>query len=190
MKTIKDKNKTVTHRPRHCANRLLLSVLIFSVLPFFMNVGSPAMLGGLMVFFACIAEKYVFQDEKPRPNKLYHILLLIILVIGVTAVFIVGGKEYKSIWTPMDNLLSTYMGAFFGIMVSHLIISFIDGERAEKHKQRELDKIVMERQKEQRIISKKEKEGLVAIKKDGKLIGYIEKEKYYQFVEQNIKNEN
>lgn len=147
------------------------------MLPFFMNVGSPAMLGGLMVFFACIAEKYVFQYEKP--TRLYNILMIIILIIGVTAVFIVGGKEFKSTWTSMDNLLSTYMGAFFGIMIAHFLISMIDSEREERRK-------IKEEQNQRRSVIQKEKEGFVAIRQNGNVIGYIEKEKYDEFVNSNL----
>ena|SRR3990167_7061122 len=173
----------ITYNP---AETMLLSVFVFSVLPFFMSVGSPAMLGGLISFFACISERYIFQYEKQ--TKLYNILMIILLIIGVIAIFTVGGKEYKSTWTSIDNFLSTYLGAFFGIMITHFLISFIDKEKEEKQKQIEINRIVLERQKEQRIISQKEKEGLVAIKKDGKLIGYIEKEKYDDFISKNIIN--
>lgn len=158
---------------------MLLVVFAFSTLPFVTHVGSPAMLGGLIVFFACIAEKYVFKYEKP--SKLYNILLIIILIIGATAVFIVGGKEYKSVWTPMDNLLSTYLGAFYGMMIAYFLISMIDNEREERRK-------IKEEQNQRKIVIQKEEKGFVAIRQNGNVIGYIEKEKYDEFVNNNIKH--
>jgi len=174
-----------SHNP---AETMLLFVFAFSFCPFFMHIGSPAMLGGFIAFMACIAERYIFKYEKK--TQLYSILIIIILILGCIAMFMVGGKDYKSIWTPTDNLWSTYMGAFWGMMMAHFWISLMNAEKEKRERQKEIDNMVLEKQKEQRLISQKEKEGLVAIKKDGKLIGYIEKEKYYQFVEQNIKNEN
>lgn len=171
----------ISHNP---AETMLLFIGLFSIAPFFMNVESTAMLGGLMAFFACIAEKYVFKYEKP--SKLYNIILLIILIIGVVALFIIGGKEFKSTWIPIENSLATFMGAFWGMMIALFLISFIDQQKEEKEKQREIYRLLMEQQKEQRIISQKEKSGFIAIKKSGKLIGYIEKEKYDEFVNTNI----
>lgn len=175
----------ISHNP---AETMLLFVFGISMLPFFMSVASPSLLGGLIVFFACMAEKYVFRYEKQ--TRLYSVLAIIILLIGVIAMFTVGDKDYQSNWTPMDNFWVTYIGAFWGMMIAHFWILLMDNEKENRKRQKELDNIVLERQKEQRIISQKEKEGLIAIKREGKLIGYIEKEKYDLFVNENIKNEN
>lgn len=174
----------MSHNP---AETLLLSVFGLSMTPFLMDVASPGLVGGLIASFACIAEKYAFGREKP--SRLYNILVIVILIIGSVGIFMIGEKDYQRIWSQVDNSLATYVGAFFGILAAHFLISFIENEREEKRKQKEIDRMVAERQKEQRVISQKEKEGFVAIKRDGKLIGYIEKGKYDLFVDGNIQKE-
>lgn len=178
--------KTIVWIGHNPSETILLSIFVLAILPFFMNVGSPALVGGFASLCSCISEKYMSKYKKS--TKTYNILSIIILILGTTAIFIVGGKDYKSVWSPTDNMWSTYMGAFWGMMSAHLIISFIDSEKKERQKRKELEMVWRQKQEEQKIIFEKEKEGFVAIKRDGKLIGYIEKEKYDDFVNKNIHN--
>lgn len=165
------------------AETMLLSIFGFSFLPFFIHVGSPAMYGGTIGFLACIGEKYIFKYEKT--TRLFNILILIILAIGIIGILTDGLEIYNSI-VPLQKYRATYLGAFWGIMLSYLIVSINDQHREENRKQEEIDRKIMERQKQERQILQKEKEGLVAIKRNGKLIGYIDKDKYDDFVNKNV----
>lgn len=171
----------LSHNP---AETMLLLIFAFSFCPFFMHIASPAMLGGFMAFLTCILKTYVFKYEKT--TRLYNILLIIILAIGTISFFIIAEKTIKDEWSSTEKLLSTYLGSFWGVMVAHFFISFIDGERDERKKWIEMKRREMERKSQLRIISQKEREGFVAIKKEGELIGYIEKGKYDEFVKQNV----
>lgn len=168
---------------RNPAEMMLLSIFIFSFLPFFMHIGSPAMLGGFLSFSSFIAWNYVF---KGRPSRLFNTILLIVLIMGVISILTLEGKDYNSTWTPTEDFLSTYLGAFIGVMMASFLISLIENEREQNKKRKEIDRINFERQQEAKMIAQKEQEGYIAIKREGKLIGYIPTDKYDGFVNMNL----
>lgn len=175
--------KWISYNP---AESMLFFVFLISILPFVTTVGSTALGGGLMAFLACIGEKFIFKYEKP--TKLYSIVCIIILIMGIIALFRIGEKDYQSHWTTGEQFFATYEGAFFGILMGSMFVSFIEQERDEKRKKREVERKYEEMKAQEKTIAEKEREGLVVIRRFGKPVGYIEKEKYEKFVDENIKN--
>jgi len=173
----------ISHNP---SETILGSIFAFSVCPLIgIHIGSTGFLGGLLGFLAVMSQKYIFKYEKTTTT--FNILSIILLLIGIVSFFIVGDKKTLENWSNVELSINTYFGAFFGMMVSFFFISFIDSEKAardERRKENERVALVMRKNKE---IAKKESEGFVAIRgKDYNLVGYVEKEKYDDFVNQNL----
>lgn len=172
-----------SHNP---SETILISIFIFSAFPFLgIHIGSIGFLGGLLGFFGMISQRYIFKYEKTTNS--FNIIGIVLLIIGIISLFIVGGKNADDSWSNIELSMNTYFGAFFGMMGSVMVISFNDDKAKEKQRIKEEEERIEVIRKKNIAIRKKENEGFVAIRDENRnLIGYIEKEKYDDFINKNL----
>jgi hypothetical protein len=172
-----------SHNP---AETILISVFIFSTFPFLgIHIGSIGFLGGLLGFFGMISQKYIFKYEKTTDS--FNIIGIILLIIGVISIFFVGDKKTGDSWSNTELSLNIYFGTFFGMMLSVMIISFNDDRMKEKERIKEEEERIEVIRRINIAIRVKESQGFIAIRdNNGSLTGYVEKEKYNDFINQNL----
>jgi hypothetical protein len=168
------------------AETILIFIFIFSAFPFIgINIGDIGFLGGLLGFFGLISQKYIFKYEKT--TNAFNLIGIIILIVGLVSLFVVGGKKTGDSWSNIELSLNIYFGAFFGMMLSAVIISFQEDKAKEKNKIKEEEARYEAIRKRNLEIKNKEEQGFIAIRsKDGQLSGYIEKSKYDEFITTNL----
>lgn len=165
---------------------MLIFIFIGSLSPFAgINIGSYAFFGGLLASFAMIGQRYIFKYEKT--TNLFSVLGLILLIMGLVSMYVVGNKKSGDGWSDTELSLNTYFGAFFGMLLSAMIISFHDDNARDKKRMKEEKEIMEAAMKKNLAIKEKESQGFIAIRgKNGQLTGYVEKNKYDDFVNNNI----
>lgn len=176
----------MSHNP---AEVFIIGVYFCSLIAFFVDIKSPIMIGGLCSFSSMIMLHIVKRKESKEASKLYNILGLIILTVGVIALFIIGNKQYKD-YSLIEKVLSVYIGALGGIIIGGFFFGIIENERNQKKLEKKIEN--------KRILARKSipenASAFVSAEKDipvrscdgEKIIGYINKADYSEFIYKNI----
>jgi len=172
----------MSHNP---AEAFIMGVFICSPLTFFIDIKSPAMLGGFCAFGSVVMVFIVKRREKKEASKLYNILGLIILITGVTSFLLLQDKKGDDIFSPLENFLSVYAGGVGGLMIGGFIFGMIEKEKENREAERKMEnkKTIIRISIPATCNSDK-----VAIRDatGERIIGHIEKEKYDDFINKNL----
>lgn len=174
------------------AETFMLAVYFCSVLPFFIVIKSPALLGGLLSFCSMVMVYIVNKREDKKESKLYSILGLTVIILAVCNIFISSDKQINDSWSPLENCLATYFGAMFGIIIGAILFSFIESEQESRKNQKELEnkRYIVRASIPSSITNISNSEKVFVRDSDSNIIGYIEKEKYDDFISKNTIRDN
>lgn len=177
------------------AETFIMSVYFCSLLPFFIHIESPSMVGGICSFGSIVMLYIVKRRESKKSSKLYDILSLIILLMGIISFFILDGKSANDYYSPIEKSLCVYMGGFGGLLMGYFILGMIESEQ---HK-RNLERRIENKNARARIsipesasVFNTPSEEIPIRSTDGeRIIGHINKPDYNEFIYKNIiRNEN
>ena len=181
----------MSHNP---AEVFIIAVYICSLLTFFIDIKSPTMIGWMCAFCSMIMLYIVKRREKKEASKLYNIFGLIILIVGVIALFVIGNKQYKDYYSPMEKFLCVYMGAFGGMILGGFMFGMIESERDKRNLERKIEnkKILAKKsipENASAFVSSEKKIPIRSCNGD-KIIGYIDKAEYNELIYKHTIKDN
>lgn len=164
----------------------LVLVVLTSIHPFVSSNRGHNYYTALGIFFTFVSTIFARWHVKDgiKESTFYNILSIVIMALGVTAIFFISGKKETTPYTDFELFITTYFGALLGLVFGTLANDLINGERKERElRNRDLVKDVYQKKLNwidvTKQMPKEDIEVLCRSESGGYFVGIIRKMEYH-----------
>ncbi len=126
------KSKTKTLRVfewinNNCDSMCFITTIVVSFLPWFISESACGFYAGVGGFSSALSMIFLmwYQNDGRPESKLYSILGIVVMILGVLSMMIITSLQPKENPEPIVNFLYTYFGALMGMIIGAAVIGTI-----------------------------------------------------------------